>query len=108
MTLRTYIEISPNRESLNSDLRDLEVHPTEDDVAEEGFTGQECQNLIENIQQDACEEKDQHLWMYINTKQAQEPLKKLNEISTDLALARCPLRNFIVTKFITCAFGRWV
>ena len=39
---------------------------------------------------------------------AQEPLKKLSEISTDLALARCPLRSFIVTKFITCAFGRWV
>ena len=44
--------------SLNSDLRDLEVHPTEDDVGEEGFTGQECQDLIESIQQDACEEKE--------------------------------------------------
>ena len=27
--------------SLNSDLRDLEVHSTENDVAEEGFTEQE-------------------------------------------------------------------
>ena len=44
--------------SFNADLRDLEVHPTEDDVGEEGFTGQECQDLIESIQQDACEEKE--------------------------------------------------
>ena len=59
MTLRTYIcrDISQSG-SLNSDLRDLEVHPTEDDVGEEGFTGQECQDLIESIQQDACEEKE--------------------------------------------------
>ena len=34
------------------------MHPIEDDMAEEGFTGQECQDLIESIQQDACEEKE--------------------------------------------------
>ena len=34
------------------------MHPTEDDMAEEGFAGQECQDLIESIQQDACEEEE--------------------------------------------------
>ena len=34
------------------------VHPSEDDLAEGDTTGNECQGLIETLQQDACEEKE--------------------------------------------------